>query len=103
MGQLITRLPEVRRDLVEIADYISGDSFDAAERFLTAAEQTFQFLAINHEAGQLCQFADPACVGMRTWPVDGFRNHLIFYRATEEGVEIARVLDGARDIEALFV
>jgi toxin ParE1/3/4 len=102
MDQLITRRPEVRRDLVGIADYISGDSADAGERFLAAAEQTFQFLAINRGVGQLCEFADPACVGMRAWPVDGFRNHLIFYRTTEEGVEIVRVLHGARDIEALF-
>jgi hypothetical protein len=36
MDQLITRLPEVRRDLVGIADYISGDSADAGERFLAA-------------------------------------------------------------------
>jgi len=41
-------------------------------------------------------------VGLRAWPIDGFRNHLVFYRPTDEGVDIVRVLHGARDIEALF-
>jgi len=29
-------------------------------------------------------------------------NYVIFYRPTAEGVEIARVLHGARDLETLF-
>ena len=95
-------MPEVRRDLVELADHISHDNLDAALRFLDAAERTFQFLAANREVGQLCQFTHPDSAGLRAWPVDGFRNHLVFYRATMDGVDIVRVLHGARDIEALF-
>ncbi len=30
------------------------------------------------------------------------QNYLIFYRAASEGVEIVRVLHGARDLDALF-
>jgi toxin ParE1/3/4 len=39
---------------------------------------------------------------LRVWPIDGFRNHLIFFHPTNDGVEIVRVLHGARDLEALF-
>jgi toxin ParE1/3/4 len=95
-------MPEVRRDLLELADHISHDNLDAALRFLDAVERMFQFLAMNREVGQLCQFADPESAGLRAWPVEGFRNHLVFYRATDDGVDIVRVLHGARDIEALF-
>lgn len=38
--------------------------------------------------------------GLRRWPIPGFRNYLIFYRPMENGVEIVRVLHGARDIAA---
>jgi len=38
--------------------------------------------------------------GLRRWPVPGFRNYLIFYRPTETGVNIVRVLHGSRDITA---
>ena len=34
--------------------------------------------------------------------IAGFDNYLIFYRPTERGVEIIRVIHGSRDIEDLF-
>jgi toxin ParE1/3/4 len=36
---------------------------------------------------------------LRSFPVD---NHVIFYRPIDHGIEVARVLHGARDIDALF-
>jgi len=102
MAKCVSRKPEVRCDLVEQADYISHDNLDAALRFLDAAERTFKFLAANNQSGQLCNFQQPETAGLRVWPIDGFRNYLVFYRPTDEGVEIWRVLHGARDIEALF-
>ena len=36
---------------------------------------------------------------LRSFPVG---NYIIFYRPIEDGVEIVRVLSGARDIDALF-
>ena len=32
----------------------------------------------------------------------GFPKHLIFYRPIDHGIEVVRVLHGARDIEAVF-
>jgi len=40
--------------------------------------------------------------GSRVFPVRGFGKHLVFYRPVEDGIEILRVIHGARDIEALF-
>jgi toxin ParE1/3/4 len=39
---------------------------------------------------------------LRIWRIDGFPNHLIFYRPIEGGIEIVRVLHGARDIDAVL-
>ena len=102
MGNRVTRQPEVRRALVEQADHISRDNLDAALRFLDAAEATFEFLASNREVGQLCAFTNQRTAGMRVWPIEGFRNYLVFYRPTKDGVDIVRVLHGARDFEAFF-
>jgi len=102
MEHRVSRKPEVRRDLVELSQYISNDNFDAALRFLDAAKRTFNFLATNPESGQVCRFADPESAGLRVWPMDGFRNYLIYYRPTSDGVDVARVLHGARDVEAIF-
>jgi toxin ParE1/3/4 len=102
MASHILRRPQVRREVVDLADHTSHDSFEVAIRFLEAVERTFEFLATNREVGQVCGFANPSATGLRVWPVDGFRNHLVFYRATADGVEIVRVLHGARDFEVLF-
>jgi hypothetical protein len=44
-------------------------------------------------------FIDPAFQDVRFWPIGGFRKYLIFYRSVgDEGIEIIRVLHGARDV-----
>ena len=41
----------------------------------------------------------PSYPGLRSWSVG---NYVIFYRQVSTGIDIVRVLHGARDIEALF-
>jgi toxin ParE1/3/4 len=102
MGHGVTRKPDVRRDLSEQADYIARGSVDAASRFLDAVEATFEFLADNCDIGQVCAFEDPRTLGLRVWPIRGFPNHLVFYLPTKDGVDIIRVLHGARDLNSIF-
>jgi len=102
MAPSVSRKPEVRRDLVELADYISRDNLAAALRFLDSAERTFKFLAANPDSGQLCHFPQSDLAGLRVWPIESFGNYLVFYRSTDDGAEIWRVLHGARNIETLF-
>jgi plasmid stabilization system protein ParE len=39
---------------------------------------------------------------MRRVPVSGFTAYLLFYMARADGIDVVRVLHGARDIEHLF-
>lgn len=48
------------------------------------------------------EFQHPKAAGIRSWSITGFPNHLIFYRPVEGGIEVLRVLHGARDINAIF-
>ena len=91
-----------KRDLFEHFLYIGADSDDAALRFLAAAEESCRALAQNPEMGVVCQFQGPRTKGLRRWRVKGFENYLIFYRPIRDGIDVARVLHGARDIELLF-
>jgi toxin ParE1/3/4 len=54
------------------------------------------------EAGGVCELRAPAAAGLRMWPIRGFEKHVIFYRPTPTGVEIVRVLHGARNLEVFF-
>ena len=90
------------KDLDEAAAYIQHDSPQAAIRFLEAAQESFGTLARTPELGGLFESTNPHLSGMRIWQVKGFRSILIFYRPIYGGVEIVRVMHGARDFAALF-
>ena len=54
------------------------------------------------EMGSLCGFQSAEAAGIRVWSIAGFENHLIFYRPIEDGIDVIRVIHGARDIVAIF-
>jgi toxin ParE1/3/4 len=87
---------EARRDVVEQFLYLAERSEAAAERFWSATESTFQKLALQPR-GEWLRFPEAELQHLRLWHVDGFHNHLIFYRDVDNVIEIFRVLHGARD------
>lgn len=52
--------------------------------------------------GKLCQFSHSKLANVRQYPIKGFRNYLVFYRPTDSGVEILRIIQGARDITGIL-
>ena len=98
----IHRRPQARRDLVDHAVYISENNLDAAERFLDAAEETFTLLTTHPAMGSPRDFDNPKLAGLRMWPVKNFQRYLIFYRPTDDGIEIIRVLRGEQDVEGIL-
>jgi toxin ParE1/3/4 len=98
MPQLNKR-PIVIQDLIEITTYISSDNLDAGDRFIYAAEATFQLIAKTPGIGRFSGFTNPEVAQVRQYPVKGFPNYLILYQLTEESIDIIRVLHGARNLE----
>jgi len=94
--------PEAREDLDQIHAYISEGNPEAADRVLEAAISTFATLAKMPGMGRSRIFTHSELSGLRSFRVDGFRDFLIFYRPGDDGVEVVRVLHGARDLDALF-
>jgi toxin ParE1/3/4 len=95
--------PQARRDLLESAEYLQQEGGLAlAERFLEAVHQDFGLLVRMPEAGSCCGFTGAITRQIRRWPVSHFENWLIFYLPQRSGVQIVRVVHGARDIESLF-
>ena len=102
MRDRVRRTNQAIDDIYEIAAYLTEDSLRAAERFLEAVENSFQVLARMPPMGSPYRTAARGGIGLRRWPVKGFRDYLIFYRPLEGGIEVIRVLHGARDIERLL-
>ena len=102
MSRTVVTRPQARRDVEAIALYIAQDNPDAARRFVVAADESFQTLATMPQMGPADDLGQPALVGLRRRPVRGFKNYLIFYRPTDHGIEVIRVLHGMRDYPKLF-
>jgi toxin ParE1/3/4 len=79
-------------DLVEIGNFIARDNPTTAARFVEEVEEHCQLLAAHPLLGRA---RDELVPGLRSLP---FGRYVIFYRALDDGVEIVRVLHGARDL-----
>ena len=99
--------PAARADVFAQWDYFAVDvgQPDLADRFIACVELTFTNLGRMPGLGRTRKFRNPKAKNLRSWKVDHFPNHLVFYRLLPDGrgVEIVRVLHGVRDLDALFL
>ena len=95
MGRLVIR-PQALTDLDDIFDYIAEDSLDRAITFIRKLYQQMEAVAASPNIGRR---RDALLPGLRSFP---YGNYLIFYISLDDGVDVVRVLNGARDLEALF-
>jgi toxin ParE1/3/4 len=90
------RRPLAADDILEIWDYIADDSLDAADRWIDRLDVQFQLLATQPLMGRARPELEQA---LRSFP---FGRYGIFYAPLADGIDVVRVLHGARDIDALF-
>lgn len=102
MIRRVTIRPGADRGLDDHYDYIAQDSLDAAQRLLEVAHATFDELLATPGMGRPKELRNPRLAGLRQWRIRGFPRYLIYYLETVTGIEVVRVLHGARDIESLL-
>ncbi|YAF99522.1 MAG: type II toxin-antitoxin system RelE/ParE family toxin (plasmid) [Nodularia sp. CChRGM 3473] len=91
MGRLI-RTVKAEEDLIEIWMYIAVENPEAADRLLDQIESKCQMLASKLGLGQARPDIAPE---LRYFPAG---RYLILYRELTDGVEIVRVVHGARHL-----
>jgi toxin ParE1/3/4 len=84
---------------VHLIDHVS---LDVGLRFVEIEDATFGLLLERPGFGRQMQFERRELEGVRSSCVQGFDNHLVFYAPCDSGIEIVRVLHGARDFETAF-
>jgi toxin ParE1/3/4 len=94
MAQAI-RTPRARRDLADIWHFIALDNVSAADRLIDSIADSLAQLADHPRMGP-----ERAHLGrdVRSFPVG---NYILYYRIISGGVELLRVLHGARDVRDL--
>lgn len=98
----IIRHDRAGQDTSELATYIAKDDPAAAYRFLDAVEATIQFLVSMPLAGSEWETPRPRYRGLRCFRVREFENHVVFCKPLDDGIEVVRVLHGARDRRSIF-
>ena len=97
-GRRIVIRPRAERDVDEHAGAIAEASVGSALRFYGATEIAFMRLASLPRLGTSRTYRRVKLVGLRMWPIPGFKKYLIFYRPGRNGIEVVRVLHGAMDL-----
>lgn len=90
--QSIRRTRESRRDYDDIWYYIALRDVAAADRLILHFDAALKTIVT---APQIGRKADEFAANLRCFPVG---NYLLFYRPVVGGIELIRVLHGARDI-----
>ncbi|MEI8570424.1 type II toxin-antitoxin system RelE/ParE family toxin [Methylomonas sp. LW13] len=88
----VQRTAQSEEDLIEIWLYIAQDNPHAADRVLDDLEQRFIMLADNPQMGRY----RPDIAPELRYFISG--KYLILYRTLTDGVQIVRVIHGARDL-----
>jgi toxin ParE1/3/4 len=92
----IKRTAQAEEDLIDIWLYIAHDDVRAADRVLDDIEEKLLLLADQPGVGPARSDIAPE---LRYSPV---RRYLILYRQITDGIEIVRVVHGARDVPTLM-
>lgn len=94
--------PCVEDELRNIWDYIAQENPTAATAVVEGAFETFRILAESPHIGVARKFRNPKLRGIRSIPVTGFPNYLVFCRVGAGVLQVHHVYHGTRDLNALF-
>ena len=93
---VVLRTSRANLDLVEIALRIAGENPNAADTWLDTIDAKCRLLARMPELGRKRPDLAP---DLRSLPAGSY---VIFYRPVKAGIQIIRILHGARDIPTIF-
>jgi toxin ParE1/3/4 len=88
-------------NLEELGAFIAKDNPAAASEVVRELRRSFELLVRMPHLGREVRKIKTS-EELRLWLSPAFRNYLIFYRELPDGVEIVRVLHGARDIQRIL-
>jgi toxin ParE1/3/4 len=94
---VILMTAQAEQDLIEIWLYIAQDSPNIADSVLDGLEKRFSILADNPLMGRS---RDDIAPELRYFL---FEKYLIFYRTASDGIEIVRVVHGARNLIDILI
>jgi toxin ParE1/3/4 len=96
MSRRVRTTARAEKDIQSIGSWIARESMPAAMKWLEDLDARFSELAEAPGSGTDRNELRP---GMRSSP---FGNYLIFFKRLRDGIQVVRVIHGARDYKRLF-
>ena len=90
--------PLAAADLEDAVQFLDTQSATAADDFLDEFFRATTLLAEMPRLGPVRRTRG-RLKGLRSWPLSNFGPYVVFYRPTDTGIEVVRVLHGARDVD----
>jgi toxin ParE1/3/4 len=88
--------PRAQEDLEEILTYLETQSSQATDRFVSRFDERTQLHAAHPLIGAPSEEYAPDLRHFTVW------NYAVFYRPLQDGIEIIRIIHGARDMPNIF-
>ena len=102
MNRRIERSAQFRNDLLDIYVRLAERDTEIARRFVFSVRDDSHKLRDMPRMGAIRYFRNRKYRNVRSWPISGFGKFLLFYRPVEEGIQVIRIVHGARDLRKLF-
>ena len=87
---------EAKADARAIRSYIANDRPAAADRLMDDLYDRFRLAAAQPGMGEACKELGP---NLRVFSVG---NYVVVFRPMKGGIEVVRIVHGARDLRSLF-
>ena len=97
MKSTIFKRPQALQDLADIWAYIADDNPSRADAFADLIDEKLQALARHPRMGRV---RSELSADLRSFVVG---RYVIFYLPLRNGIDIVRVIHGARDIQTIFL
>jgi toxin ParE1/3/4 len=104
-GKPIRQRPQAAADIAAIADYLSASAGPAvALRFIDAVETAYALLSAHPASGspRHAHVVPELPLPLRFHPVRHFERILVYYLDQPDAVEVIRIWDASRGLEALL-
>ena len=95
--------PAAKDDIVrQFRYYLQEDAPEAAIQFLKAVDESIAAILQMPYIGAPKTLGNPVLAELRSWPVKGFEEIIIFYVVQPDALRVIRILHGARDINRIL-
>ena len=99
----VTFFPQARRDAIGIGrDLMAAAGRGVSARFEAKLRQTTRRLERFPQLAARSEWISNDYPELRVAQIEDFRNYLLFYEPSDDGIRVIRVVHGAMNIEDLF-